>query len=800
MKHYEIIAKNLLKKSNIIIVLMLFVLFYSCSKGNNNKQETSKIDSVSDGFPSNLAKIEVQEPNKFISKLGETKTQKINIKNTSNIIIKDISINNLKTPLFIFNNRCLGRSLVAGQSCSMDIKFSPNKIENSFQELIINYYNENNLLSSKLSIPYQSIGNGKISISKIQQLSANASISTDTKTVTLKNEGTSKAKLMSIHGLQFPLNVQNLNCRIGKIMDPGESCNFNVVYSPSSAENGTQFLQVQYKDDFEVLLTESKISYLATGKVELNFNSFPKLETEINKEVQKVIIITNNGNQAAEIIKIHPLENPLFIKNDTCSLLTSLNSGKSCEINVGFKPNSEVESMQLLNLEFRENDQILSKEIDIFYKGNLKKYPPNYTYHDGLRITSFNTMLLSSGLFPNYNMSFRADLISKAEFLKSQDIVVFQEIFDNNASDVLLGNLKKDFPYQTPVVGRTKKGWDATLGKWNNLIPEDGGVSIISKWPIEEKQQFIFKDSCGGDAFSLKGFAYTKINFNGTYYHIIGTHLQSEDSLCLSDSGGVKSRKSQINEIAKFISEKNIPQNDFVLIIGDMNIDRNNTSEYENMVNTLNVNQPKYLGVPYTFDTKNNGLAKERYSSYKSENLDYIFVTKNHNQMQNWHNLTIDPPSEQWTVFAQERTWAYTDYSDHYPVMGFAFADNSTPTKSYIPENGNYSKIKLMNLKEEKYISHNLNPSEIIKISENSFGPYTTFNISNNFSMRDNGCILTGDKIRIESTQNVGYFLGKNNNNTYNLQSGSNSALSELSIEIINKIDKCLKSGDTIML
>ena len=29
-----------------------------------------------------------------------------------------------------------------------------------------------------------------------------------------------------------------------------------------------------------------------------------------------------------------------------------------------------------------------------------------------------------------------------------------------------------------------------------------------------------------------KGFAYIKINKNGKYHHIIGTHLQAEDSTC----------------------------------------------------------------------------------------------------------------------------------------------------------------------------------------------------------------------------------------------------------------------------
>lgn len=57
----------------------------------------------------------------------------------------------------------------------------------------------------------------------------------------------------------------------------------------------------------------------------------------------------------------------------------------------------------------------------------------------------------------------------------------------------------------------------------------------MSKWPIVQQEQHIYKDGCGADKLSNKGFAYIKINKNGKYHHIIGTHLQAEDPTCMKE-------------------------------------------------------------------------------------------------------------------------------------------------------------------------------------------------------------------------------------------------------------------------
>ncbi|RAL21390.1 endonuclease/exonuclease/phosphatase family protein [Thermoflavimicrobium daqui] len=123
---------------------------------------------------------------------------------------------------------------------------------------------------------------------------------------------------------------------------------------------------------------------------------------------------------------------------------------------------------------------------------------------------AYNVYMLSSSLTGGWKPSFRADLISKADFMKGHDIVILNELFDNNASNKLLSSLSTEYANQTPVLGRSRSGWNQTLGRYSDWVPEDGGVAIISKWPILEKVQYVFANGCGADYYANKGFVYVK--------------------------------------------------------------------------------------------------------------------------------------------------------------------------------------------------------------------------------------------------------------------------------------------------
>lgn len=61
-----------------------------------------------------------------------------------------------------------------------------------------------------------------------------------------------------------------------------------------------------------------------------------------------------------------------------------------------------------------------------------------------LKLVSHNVYMLSTVLYPNWGQYKRAYLIGQSSYIKNNDVVIFNEAFDNGASDKLLSNVKKN--------------------------------------------------------------------------------------------------------------------------------------------------------------------------------------------------------------------------------------------------------------------------------------------------------------------------------------------------------------------
>ncbi|ENH98075.1 beta-hemolysin [Gracilibacillus halophilus YIM-C55.5] len=247
------------------------------------------------------------------------------------------------------------------------------------------------------------------------------------------------------------------------------------------------------------------------------------------------------------------------------------------------------------------------------------------------------------------------------------DVIILNELFDNNASDTLLNHLNEEYTYQTPILGSTTSQWDETRGSYSHIVPESGGVSIVSKWPIKEQIQYVYSEACGPESLSNKGFVYTKINKNGDPYHIIGTHMQSTDSNC-SDGEPEDVRRAQMNEMKQFIEQKGIPTSEILVVAGDLNIMKD-SSEYHSMLNQLNLDEPQYTGFNATWDPGTNSIAQYNYPDLDSQYLDYILVSNQHKQPRSVTLDAKDVKSPKWSVTSWGTTYEYNDYSDHYPVF-----------------------------------------------------------------------------------------------------------------------------------
>lgn len=283
----------------------------------------------------------------------------------------------------------------------------------------------------------------------------------------------------------------------------------------------------------------------------------------------------------------------------------------------------------------------------------------------GPQVATYNVFMLPRTLSPNWGQDQRADLIASEGVLRGQDVVVLQEAFDNAASAKLLGHLAGEYPHQTPVVGRSREGWDATRGAYSDTRPEDGGAVVLSRWPITEKTQYIYAESCGADAQSNKGFAYTTIQAPDGPLHVIGTHTQADDNGCHGSQAQVRAR--QLASIANFVRDKKIPANERVLVAGDFNIDAT-AGEFGSALTTLGARAPEMPGHPYSYDPSTNSVAKNQAPDGPDQRLDYVLPLNGYGPDQQWINQVDVVHSPPWTVTSWGTTYTYTDFSDHYPV------------------------------------------------------------------------------------------------------------------------------------
>ncbi|MCM6773566.1 sphingomyelin phosphodiesterase [Nocardia sp. CDC159] len=285
-----------------------------------------------------------------------------------------------------------------------------------------------------------------------------------------------------------------------------------------------------------------------------------------------------------------------------------------------------------------------------------------------LKVLTYNVFLMSTNLYPNWGQAHRAKAIVAADFFRGNDVVVLQEAFDNDISDSMKADAARSYPHQTPVVGRGRDGWDATGGKYSDNTVEDGGVIVMSKWPILRKEQVLFENGCGVDWTANKGFAYVVLNVNGAKVHVVGTHAQSTDSRCRAGEA-VSDRAKQFRQIAAFLDGKRIPAAEPVLVAGDLNVDSHGP-EYRSMLDNAGLDPADIRnGHPYSFDTETNSIAAYRYPGEAKEDLDYVLFRRGHARPAGWTNTVIREQCPPWTVSSWGKDYTYTNLSDHYPVV-----------------------------------------------------------------------------------------------------------------------------------
>ncbi|WP_305423807.1 sphingomyelin phosphodiesterase [Photobacterium leiognathi] len=232
------------------------------------------------------------------------------------------------------------------------------------------------------------------------------------------------------------------------------------------------------------------------------------------------------------------------------------------------------------------------------------------------------------------------------KFLSNYDVIALQEVFYSDKRRSFLQKLAKEYPYQTKVL---------KAPSFYGLNVYDGGVIIVSKYPIVSKDYHVFSRCSGSDCLADKGVVYAEVVKGGKSYHVFATHAASTDSY----SARVD-RIYQFWDINKFAKRQNIPKNEVVIFSGDFNVNKNKyfNHDYKWMQSLLNANEPKYSGhTAATYDKSLNSFVKSN-----SEYLDYVFVSNVYGKVKSNVNRVFIPRT------TSNSLWYHWDLSDHFPV------------------------------------------------------------------------------------------------------------------------------------
>lgn len=218
--------------------------------------------------------------------------------------------------------------------------------------------------------------------------------------------------------------------------------------------------------------------------------------------------------------------------------------------------------------------------------------------------------------------------------IDNYDVICLQEVFstmNSRRSQIISSAASKGFLYSThaPAPGFFRP----------QVI--DGGLLILSRFPIEESDFLGFGNGLFPDLMSYKGILHAKIQIGSKSLHSFTIHSQatypssSQDTLNLYK----EARKEQLKTSVAFIKSKTQSNNDSFFIAGDFNIDAF-SDEYSSILEALQ--ELEVIDIIRSVHGKSfstygvrlpSGEPEETVLSHRNENtrdvaIDYIFLSK----------------------------------------------------------------------------------------------------------------------------------------------------------------------------
>lgn len=232
--------------------------------------------------------------------------------------------------------------------------------------------------------------------------------------------------------------------------------------------------------------------------------------------------------------------------------------------------------------------------------------------------------------------------------MRGHDVLMLQEVFAPGRG-AFLRALAQEYPYQTRMLDKS------------GVNIYDGGVMIVSRYPIVAQAQFVYPDCSGTDCFADKGINYAQVIKQGEAYHVFATHTASFDTDVARSN-----RQKQFKQMREFAHSLAIPADETVIYGGDFNVNKRKfEDDYQQMFANLKAKQPSYSGyTESTFDPRINEFAGTPLSGGENvEYLDYIVISDEYAQTQSNDNDVKVPRSSAASL------WQKWNLSDHFPVV-----------------------------------------------------------------------------------------------------------------------------------
>jgi len=267
--------------------------------------------------------------------VGNNSSQTLTITNSGNTNLGIKLITSDNTVFTVFNDNCSHQAVAPGNSCTLDIHFTP-AMQGAVNGHILIPSNASTSLdkvgvsgigdvaSTFLSTAHLSFGNQIINTSSTSQA------------VTITNSGVAPLTITSLTSNSGEFVISNNNC-VG-IINIGNQCTFDVTFTPTHIHGRSSTISLissAASSPDSIALDGNGVSAYAltanTGSIYFN-------NQQINTTSQaKQIILTNSGTSSLSFSGI-TIPTGFIVTQDNCTGQTII-SGHSCTVLVAFTPN-----------------------------------------------------------------------------------------------------------------------------------------------------------------------------------------------------------------------------------------------------------------------------------------------------------------------------------------------------------------------------------------------------------------------------------------------------------------------------